>query len=56
MAKNYKTNVMRLLDGAKISYKDHCYVDSGVVSGVDVARVLKFRDNPSDESWIGGAL
>ena len=20
----------------------------------DVARLLKFRDNPSDESWIGG--
>ena len=31
---------MRLLDGAKIPYHDHCYVDSGVVSGVDVARVL----------------
>ncbi|MBQ6066391.1 MAG: Cys-tRNA(Pro) deacylase [Clostridia bacterium] len=40
MAKNVKTNVMRLLDGAKIAYTDHCYVESGVVSGVDVARVL----------------
>lgn len=40
MAKNFKTNVMRLLDGAKIPYHDHCYVDSGVVSGTDVARVL----------------
>ena len=40
MAKNVKTNVMRLLDGAKIPYKDHCYADTGVVSGVDVARVL----------------
>ena len=40
MAKNFKTNVMRLLDGAKIPYKDHCYADTGVVSGVDVARVL----------------
>ena len=40
MAKNVKTNVMRLLDGAKIPYHDHCYVESGVVSGVDVARVL----------------
>ena len=38
--KNDKTNVMRLLDGAKIPYRDHCYVDSGVISGTDVARVL----------------
>ncbi len=40
MAKSVKTNVMRLLDGAKIPYKDHCYVESGAISGVDVARVL----------------
>lgn len=40
MAKNDKTNVMRLLDGAKIPYQDHCYVESGVISGTDVARVL----------------
>ena len=40
MAKNTKTNVMRLLDGAKIPYREHCYVESGVVSGIDVARVL----------------
>ena len=40
MAKNFKTNVMRMLDGAKIPYKDHCYVESGAISGVDVARVL----------------
>ena len=40
VAKNVKTNVMRLLDGAKIPYRDHCYVDSGVISGTDVARVL----------------
>ena len=40
MAKNDKTNVMRLLDGAKIPYRDHCYVESGVISGTDVARVL----------------
>ena len=23
--------------------------------GGDIARILKFRDDPSDESWIGGA-
>ena len=40
MAKIVKTNVMRLLDGAKIPYQDHCYAESGVISGVDVARVL----------------
>ena len=45
MAKNVKTNVMRLLDGAKIPYRDHCYVDSGVISGADVARVL---NQPAD--------
>ena len=39
MAK-FKTNVMRLLDGAKINYHDYCYVDSGVVSGTEVAAVL----------------
>ena len=40
MAKPEKTNVMRTLDRLKIPYRDYCYVDTGVVSGVDVARVL----------------
>lgn len=40
MAKSEKTNVMRTLDRLKIPYREHCYVDSGAVSGVDVARVL----------------
>ena len=40
MAKIVKTNVMRLLDGAKIAHLEYCYVDSGVISGTDVARVL----------------
>ena len=40
MAKPEKTNVMRTLDRLKISYRDYCYVDSGVVSGIDVANVL----------------
>ena len=26
------------------------------IKAEDVARLLKFRDNPSDESWIGGVL
>ena len=35
-----KTNVMRLLDAKKIEYKSYNYVDSGVISGIDVASVL----------------
>ena len=35
---------MRMLDQKKIEYKSHCYVDTGVISGVDVARVL--NQNP----------
>ncbi len=35
-----KTNVMRLLEQKKIHYISHCYVDTGVVSGVEVAEVL----------------
>jgi orotate phosphoribosyltransferase len=27
----------------------------GYIEKADVARLLAFRDNPSDESWIGGA-
>jgi len=28
--------------------------ETGYIKPDDVARLLKFRDNPSDESWIGG--
>ena len=28
--------------------------EQGYIQPGDVARLLKFRDNPSDESWIGG--
>ncbi len=38
--KEEKTNVMRVLDSKKIEYNSFCYVDSGVVSGIDVAEVL----------------
>ncbi len=37
----YKTNVMRMLDKHKISYKKYCYEGTGAVSGVEVAAVLK---------------
>lgn len=39
MAK-FKTNVMRLLDGAKITYGDYCYAELGVLSGTEVAKAL----------------
>ena len=38
--KEEKTNVMRILDAAKIEYKSHCYLDSGAVSGTEVADAL----------------
>lgn len=38
--KEEKTNVMRILDAAKIAYKSHCYLDTGAVSGTEVADAL----------------
>lgn len=35
-----KTNVMRILEQKKIPYQSHCYLDSGAVSGVEVAAAL----------------
>ena len=35
-----KTNVMRLLDAKKTPYESHCYLDSGAISGEEVARAL----------------
>ena len=29
--------------------------EEGYIAGDDICRLLKFRDDPSDESWIGGA-
>ena len=40
-----KTNVMRLLEQKKVGYVSHCYVDTGVVSGREVAEVL--HQNPA---------
>ena len=40
-----KTNVMRILDQKKIDYKSYNYLDTGVISGIDVANVL--NQNPS---------
>ena len=35
-----KTNVMRILDGCKLPYRSHSYLDTGAVSGAEVAAVL----------------
>lgn len=40
MKKIEKTNVMRLLEQKKIDYKSYDYTDTGVVSGMDVAKAL----------------
>ncbi len=38
-----KTNVMRILDQKKIPYSHYCYVNTGAISGVDVAQVLNLN-------------
>lgn len=45
MAKQEKTNAMRLLDGKKIQYTVHDYTESGAIAGEDVASVL--GENPA---------
>ncbi len=35
-----KTNVMRLLEQAKIPYKNYCYADTDAVKGGDVAKAM----------------
>ncbi len=35
-----KTNVMRILDKVKAAYQSHSYVDSGAISGLEVAEAL----------------
>ncbi len=40
-----KTNVMRILDKAKIKYKTYDYTNSGAISGVEVATAM--GQNPS---------
>jgi len=40
-----KTNVMRILDSKKISYKEYYYGDTDAISGVEVATVL--NENPN---------
>ena len=40
-----KTNVMRILDSKKISYKEYYYGDTDAISGVEVATVLNEDPN-----------
>ncbi len=40
MAKDDKTNVMRVLDGKKISYKSHMYEPDSRLSGEEIAGIL----------------
>ena len=40
MAKDDKTNVMRVLDGKKISYKSHIYEPDARLSGEEIAGIL----------------
>ena len=42
----HKTNVMRILERYKITYTAHCYKDKGVISGIDVAKVM---DQPPEQ-------
>lgn len=37
----YKTNVMRILDSKKITYKTYDYSKTDAISGIEVANVLK---------------
>ena len=40
----FKTNVMRMLDKAKVKYNHYSYADTDAVSGTEVAAVL--HQNP----------
>lgn len=40
MKKQEKTNVMRVLDQKKVSYKQYCYADTEAISGVEVAEAM----------------
>lgn len=45
MKKIEKTNVMRVLEQNKIQYESHSYVDTGAISGVEVAKALNEDPN-----------
>ena len=39
-ASDFKTNVMRILEQAKVPFRHHCYLESGAISGLEVAAAL----------------
>jgi len=39
----YKTNVMRILDRAKVEYKSYSYESTNALSGIEVAQVLNLN-------------
>lgn len=47
-----KTNVMRVLDGKKISYTHLDYSTSGVISGEDVAEYLQIDKNATFKTLV----
>ena len=40
MKKEEKTNVMRVLDGRKVSYESHTYEPDATMSGEEIAELL----------------
>lgn len=42
MKKKERTNVMRILDQNAVEYESYCYLNTGAVSGVEVAAALGF--------------
>ena len=52
--KEEKTNVMRLLDQAKIEYKHYCYADTDAIGGMEVVEVL--HQNPGHSRQIRRTL
>ena len=45
MAKEEKTNVMRILEQKKINYNSYSYADTDAISGIEVASVLNQDPN-----------
>ena len=49
---NDKTNVMRILDQAKISYQVHSYVHTDAISGMEVASILGENPNQTFKTLV----
>lgn len=47
-----KTNVMRVLEQKKIPYEQHCYADTGAVSGAEVAEALHQDPNRAFKTLV----